>query len=382
MKCFKQGNTKVLFIANGGQIGGGNRSLVTLCQSFAQRSIQTLILVPQAGDFSNELKANKIDYIIKPTHLYTLAKPKLLLEIFKTILLLKKYKPDLIHANDIHCYKFYGRIAKWLNIPIVCHMRHFVEGDNADFLIDVLPDHILYNSAYNLKKTELGLRTRALKQVPRDVAYNFFYQEEYYKPELRAAQRQSFSINDEQIAITVVGNINPGKGHLDFINSIYLLSQQVPVELLAKLKVFIVGSDVTNSGLEAKCKALVESLNLGDLIEFTGFIGNSAAVYAATDLLIIPSKEEPFGRIAVEGILACKQIIAMDNSGLQEILSPLITPVLCKTGCDESLANALKQLISTGVDEESLLKDQASVAQLFSEDNQLNKLLDIYKSLM
>jgi glycosyltransferase involved in cell wall biosynthesis len=346
------------------------------------KGVQTLVLVPEAGDFTEELKAQRIEFRIKPTHLYTLAKPKLLLEIVKTILFLQRYKPNVIHANDIHCYKFYGRIAKWLNIPTICHMRHFVEGNNADFLIDVCPDYILYNSYYNLKKTEQGLGERPLKRVPRDVAYNFFYQEEYFKPELRTSQRKAFLLEEHDIAITVIGNINPSKGHIDFIQGIHLLSKQLPQDTLAKLKVFIVGSDVTNSGLETQCKSLVESLGLGYLIKFTGFIGNSAAVYAATDILVIPSEEEPFGRIAVEGILACKQIVAMNNSGLQEILSPLKTPVLCKSGSRNDFVQGLKKVLDEGFRPPELLDDQANVKALFSEQNQLTKLLNIYEKVL
>lgn len=373
---------KVLFTANGGKIGGGNRSLVTLCKSLATRNVQALVLVPEAGDFEQELAKQGIDYVLHPTHLYTLSKPKLLLTFLKTILLIKRFQPDVIHANDIHCYKFYGRIAKWLKIPIVCHMRHFIAGDKADFLIDALPDYILYNSEYNLLKTEKDLGERALKNVPRDVAYNFFYQAEYFKPEYRAEQRKGFALTDEQIAITVVGNINPGKGHLDFIQGIALLNQQAPEAVKAKLKVFIVGSDVTNSGLEAQSKALVKELGLDDMVTFTGFIGNTAAVYAASDILVIPSEEEPFGRIAVEGALACKQIVAMNNSGLKEILSPLKTPILCETGKAQALATALLTLAEKGVDEAQLQADQTSVQDLFSEENQLTKLLAIYQQVI
>jgi glycosyltransferase involved in cell wall biosynthesis len=377
-----EAKVKILFIANGGKIGGGNRSLVTLCQSLAKKNVESLVLVPEQGDFAQELAAQKIPFIVRATHLYTLSKPKLLWQLLKVFFLLKKYQPDVIHANDIHCYKFYGRIARLLKIPSVCHMRHFVEGDNADFLIDVLPDYILYNSEYNLIKTEQGLGERPLKKVPRDVAYNFFYQEEYFKPELRTPQREALSLGVDDIAITVVGNINPGKGHLNFIHGINCLVEQLPVALKDKLKVIIVGSDVTNSGLEEQCKALVKSLDLGDLIQFTGFMADAASVYAATDILVIPSEEEPFGRIAVEGVLACKQVIAMNNSGLKEILSPLQTPILCKTACQKDLASALERVITHGVQDDLLRQDQHSIKTLFSEENQLTKLLGIYDKVM
>jgi glycosyltransferase involved in cell wall biosynthesis len=373
--------SKVLFIANGSMIGGGNRSLVTLCNGLADRGIESRVYVPEIGEFSDELKKQKIDYIIQPTQLYVFSKIKIIIESLKIIVGIVKYKPSIIHANGIHCYKFYGRIAKLFHIPIVCHMRHFITGENSDFLVDALPNYILYNSHYNLVKTEDDLGDRLLRKVPRTVAYNFFHQHEYCKPELRAEQRALFALTAGQLAITVIGNINPGKGHLNFIDGVALFLSE-HVEYIEKIKFLIVGKDVNNSGLEQECIALVKKLGLGKSIFFKGFVADAAAVYAASDILVIPSEEEPFGRIAVEAILACKQVVAMNNSGLQEILEPLITPILCKTGCADSLAKGLEKAIEKPSNNELLEQDQATIAKLFSQDTQLSQLLEIYNNVL
>lgn len=370
---------KVLFVANGPMIGGGNKSLISLCNALNSKGISTRVLVPSRGPFEKELIKNRIDFVIQPTQIYVLPKFKIIIEVLKCYLLVRSYRPCVIHTNDIHCYKYFDRIANLLRIPIVCHMRHFTSLKTAEFLIDKLPRHFLYNSYYNKEKTEADFKGTPLQDVQSSVAYNFFDIAEYYKPILRKAERERLNLDLHQIAIVVVGNINRGKGHIDFIHGIKYFLTSHP-EYTEKLKVLIVGEDVTRSGLLNECKCLIDRLSLTKSIFFTGFMSNTAAVYAATDILVIPSEEEPFGRIAVEGVLAKKQIIANNTAGLKEILSPLSTPILYNRKNVRSFSNSLFSALTAKDADIKLASDQELVSIRFSEKTLVNELINIYEA--
>jgi glycosyltransferase involved in cell wall biosynthesis len=371
---------KILFIANSGQIGGGNKSLATIASSRQNKNIQLMIAVPSEGKFSILLKTLGIQFTIQATHLYLFPKWKIVIEFSKLLRLFLRYRPDIVHCNDIHCYKYFGIVAGIFKIPIICHMRHFVEADQIKSLIDRIPGYFLFNSRYNLEKTKKPLSLAGFGTVPTAVSYNYFYQNEYYQPQKRNNYRGRLCISENTTVMTLIGNINPLKGHMIFIKAIDIF---LNVHNYNNILFIIAGEDVTNSGIEKECREKISNLCLEDKVMMVGFQSDSASVYAGSDIIVIPSEEEPFGRVAVEAILARKQVVAFNNSGLKEILEPLKTPVLCSAETPENLCKGMiEAVVRLTNNEKDLMTDQKVVSENFSEQKQLGKLVELYESLI
>jgi glycosyltransferase involved in cell wall biosynthesis len=371
---------KVLFIANSEKIGGGNKSLLALCESLSSQGHQPSVIVPKKGQLQELLHQKSIKYFLLSTRFYDLPTLQIAQHIFRAFFIIRNLRPDVIHANDVYCYKYFAKIARFLKIPIVCHFRHFIDSNMAGYLLDVQPDLGIFNSVYNQKRT-LECGGQSIKNMNARVIYNFFDSNDYYQPPKRPILRNLFSIADDVTVFLVIGNINPGKGHLDLIQSIHKMKLDNLLDK-DKIKFLIVGEDVTGSGLGEKMMEQVEDLGLNKLIIFAGFQDDNAAAYAGADWVVIPSSEEPFGRVAVEAILARKPVVARNNSGLSEILSDLNTPILTNDDTVIALTKAIQKALITNIDQTLLLEDAEKVAQRFSKENQFDILLnEVYLNL-
>jgi len=368
---------KIMLVANSGKIGGGNRSLISICQELLVLGKEVRVVLPAIGVFKQELDELGIDNaVIGTSGCGRLASIKLIILQLAYVL---RFGPQIIHVNDIHSFKFYGLIGKLTGIKTVCHMRHFVQEEAFNYFLSSLPDKIVFNSTYNKNKTLNNIEENKLAINRSEVIYNSFIKENYFKPDTRAEQRNIFGYTDE-LVVGVVGNINPGKGHIVFLKSIPAIiknSNNNP----EKLRFIFVGEDVTGSGIYKECKDLIGDLGLDKVVSFFPFQNDIAPVYAALDVLVIPSEEEPFGRVAVEGLLAKRPIAAANNSGLAEILSAYKTPVLFDVQSSEDVVTKLCGLIDNLPSSESLGIDQCMASDYFSSKEQFGQLCSAYISL-
>ena len=69
-------------------------------------------------------------------------------------------------------------------------------------------------------------------------------------------------------------------------------------------------------------KAEVEHLGLGNKVYFTGYMDHKSLckLYKCADISVFPSTYEPFGIVALEGMLAGNPIVVSDIGGLNEIV--------------------------------------------------------------
>jgi glycosyltransferase involved in cell wall biosynthesis len=83
-----------------------------------------------------------------------------------------------------------------------------------------------------------------------------------------------------------------------------------------------------------------------DRIHLIGPIPEPWELVLAVDVLVVPSHEEPFGRVAVEGQRAGVAVLAADSAGLAEIVSDEVDGLLFAAGDSDDLARQLGRLMS------------------------------------
>lgn len=85
-----------------------------------------------------------------------------------------------------------------------------------------------------------------------------------------------------------------------------------------------------------------------DTVEFVGFVGGHdlPALYAAADCLVVPSRYEPFGLVALEAAAAGTVVVATDVGGLGEIVEPGVTGMSFPASDPAALAEAVSAVLS------------------------------------
>lgn len=81
-------------------------------------------------------------------------------------------------------------------------------------------------------------------------------------------------------------------------------------------------------------------------VVFAGFQDPVAPYLADADVVLVPSREEPFGNVAVEGMLAMRPVVASDVQGLSEIVRPGVTGLLVPPDDPVALADAVERLLT------------------------------------
>jgi glycosyltransferase involved in cell wall biosynthesis len=139
----------------------------------------------------------------------------------------------------------------------------------------------------------------------------------------RSAVREELGIAADAHVLTVVGQITPWKGQD--------LALRVAAGLLERgldVHVLVVGAPVftsqgtrhDNLGYQESLRELQSMLELNGRAHFLGEREDVPNVLAASDLTLVPSWEEPFGRIVVESMAMEVPVLATSRGGPAQIL--------------------------------------------------------------
>lgn len=136
----------------------------------------------------------------------------------------------------------------------------------------------------------------------------------------RDAARSMFGFSGRDFVLAIVGRVSFNqKGHDVLLRALPAIrSRYNDVRLL-------VAGDGED---DQRFNSLVEELGLSPLVTRAGWSDRMAAVYAAADLVLIPSRFEGLPLVALEAMYYRKPIVASDIDGLHEILPRgfLVTP--------------------------------------------------------
>ena len=361
---------KILYMATYSGISGASHSLINIILQMKNKGIEPVLIIPHRGPLEKELKKNNIDYkwITQYYWIVDRDKPKTIKDSFKWILkqtinyiqelriyyIIKREKINLVHINAITSSNGY-LAAKLSKVPLVWHIREFLEEDlnrdfrnrrkaisrlnNADALITVSDSvkdkykRILSNE--NLIRVYNGVDS----DIYKDIRNNLF--------------------EKEDIVLTLIGRYVPQKGHLDVI---YALNQLVK-SYKKEVKIRFVGDD-RNVAFLTELKKLVKELELDEYIEFMGYRSDVYNLWAETDIALVTSKAEAFGRVTIEAMLAGALVIGANTKGTAELISNKYG-LLYKQGDYINLS----EKIAFAIDNKEKMKNIVEISKKYAQEN-------------
>jgi len=331
------------------------------------------VFLPAQGAMAAELRKRDVLYSIVP-HEPLKDRLSFLIRILRYTLAVRKANPHLIHANDLFCHKFAAIAGKVLRIPVICHMRFSVDPTAVSYHLKPKPKAVVFNSEFT-RRSFLDANPGFDSSVRMEVIYNGFDPAQYFRPETRHEARASWNVRDEKV-IGILGNFAKVKGH-----EIFLEAARQLVARRDDLRFVIIGKDILENGRRKnELQELASSLGIHDSVHFAGFATDPGWALAGLDVLVVPSHFEPFGRVAVEGLLAGLPVVASRTGGLVEILEGVPDGYLIPPDNVQLLADAVAHALDKG--NKSMRRTQEMAQERFGSAECSRRLFQLYASVM
>src|SRR2546427_5419181 len=228
---------------------------------------------------------------------------------------LKKWGFDIVHAHVARDYTI-GAAAAWgIPQPKIVFTRHLLRPVRRHFFYRRVDAWIATTS--QILGTLLPLAPKTTTVIPNWVDLEKFS----YRP--HALHRP--------ITIGLLGQISPHKGHDDAIEAMRHLD--------GNFRLLVAGKG------EASYESVLKKQSANLPVEFPGFV-SLPEFFQKTDILIVPSWEEPFGIVLLEAMATGIPVVATGRGGPLDIISSPLEGVLVPPRDPRALANAIQAVAS------------------------------------
>lgn len=368
----------VLFIERNGDIqGGGHISLINMLRHFDRRYFSPYFVCSSEGTLLNRVKNMGIAAeTITIRSLKGLNLLSMLSGILKLSRLVKKWDIKIIHSNagTTRDTLYSALTARLMGIPFIWHVRVIELGGILDRILVIFSTKIIAIS--NAVKE----RFHWLKDGNKiRVLYNGIDLDEFQLDIDSSLIRSELKIYKNEIVIGIVGQLIPWKGHRYLFESVEAFRKKV-----SNVKLLIVGDEVPKgSGYRKKLANFACELGLEDHIIFTGFREDIPSIMAAINVFVLPSLDEPFGRVLLEAMAMGKPVVATNSGGVPEIVVNGETGILVPPKDVKAMADAIYFLVTNKDKAQKMGRNgRKRVEEFFTIQQNVQRIEDIYRDVL
>jgi glycosyltransferase involved in cell wall biosynthesis len=182
------------------------------------------------------------------------------------------------------------------------------------------------------------------------------------------AKRQTWGLPEGVTLGLFAGNAQTPRKNLD---TVLRALAQVP-----ELQLVVAG---TTTG--TTYPQLVASLDLSKRVHFLEHRSDVPELMKAVDLLVFPSRYEPFGLVVIEAMAAGLPVITAATTGAAEIITPECGIVLSEPDDIQALARALSLLTSDRGQRHEMGQAARTIAQQYSWTSMAQTYVDLFEEL-
>lgn len=335
---------KILVLNTSSKISGAERSLVDVLEVIS--TIYTpILIIPSKGEFYKCLEGKVIIEIVKLIRLKRKNSfkeqicncLKIVKHIFKLNQIIKRYKINIIYANNNSALIYAVLLKIFTGKVIVCHVRDNLNNKILILMYGIFCDKIFCTSEH------------IKKQIPFKGKVELIFNgidTSIWKPTFQYSNKikDELGINHKSILIAHIGQLIPWKRHGLFIEVAKKIIQTSEYDI----HFVIIGDDMFDDypDYTYSLKEKVKVLNIQSKFSFLNFKNNFIEYLNGIDILVHLAYNEPFGRVVIEAMALEKPVITVLDGGPSEIVSNGKSGYLVKYPSAANIAHKIKTIIS------------------------------------
>lgn len=267
--------------------------------------------------------------------------------VYRVVRSLRRHQADLVHTNSLKAHLLGGLAARMARLPLIWHVRDLLEEGEG---LGVIRQAAATCRPRVIAISEAVARQFAGLHLPVTVVPNGVPLERFTPGEPPGALRSEWGLTSGEQVVMCLGRLTPWKGHRTLLQAFAQVVAQRPEARLLVVGEVAFWADEYGEEL----RALADRLDLNGRVIWAGFRADVPELLRLCEVLVLPSRNEPFGRVLIEAMATAKPVVATNSGGAPEIVVPNETGLLVPPEDAQGLAEALLQLLSDGALRERL----------------------------
>lgn len=390
---------KVLRIINRLNLGGPTFNAAYLSK-FLAPEFETLLVAGMKSD-----SEESSEFIVKNLDLHPVYIPEMYRELnpfrdyksyFKIRKLIKEFKPDIVHTHAAKAGAVGRLAAAHEGVPVIVHTFHghifhsyFSPAKTRVFLeieryLAKRTTKIITLS--QIQKKELSSIYKVAPPEKFEIIPLGFDLEKFEtgQEEKRKKFRQAYNLDEDEIAIGIVGRLVPVKNHSLFLKALSIVAGKTS----KRVRAFIIGDGDERSNIELNARQLGLKFNNEDhtqknILTFTSWIRDIDVSNAGMDIIVLTSNNEGTPVSLIEAQASGKPVVSTSIGGIEDIVVQNKTALLSPINDDQALATNLLNLIEDDALRAEFSKSGADfVRNKFSYRRLCTDMARFYNSLL
>ena len=370
---------RVLYLTNNPNLGSTARVLQEWLLVAVARGDAPCVVAQAEGPLPAWLRTNNVPVLIDQMPWFERRRPwRSLWHAARVARWARRQGVDVIHCNEHNVYPFALVLRRFLDQPLVCHVRYKVEAGFARWAFRPpkrVPDFLIWTSQQ--QRDDSAEAMRGLVPAERQAVIPLGLDAEQFAANINTSEaRQQLGIPEGAIAIGTASALRPRKRIHEFVEMFHRLAPKHPHT------VAVIAGDAV-AGDEAYRDEVFNQIKYGGFAErfiLTGHLDDIQPFVKAIDIFVSTSEYETFGMSVCEAMACSKPVAGYTGGSIAEVVGD--TGLIVETGDVDGLTEAVSRLLSSDELRAELGRQaRRRVIEKFSPAASYQQLTEIYSRL-
>ncbi|MCL5997033.1 MAG: glycosyltransferase family 4 protein [Chloroflexi bacterium] len=293
--------------------------------------------------------------------------------VLKTVLLVRKHHIEVVYSIDRGVSpQLAALVSRVTGIPFVLTAAYPFYPRNGLMARFVLRQaaRIPVHSCYLLEYLKPYVKDATVFSV---IPYGLKL--DRYDPGLDGSRvRRAYNIAPDEAMVVMMGRLNQYKGQDDLIKAAAIVVDQYP-------NAHFLISGRGPEALKRHLEGLIADLNVGRQVKLVGYVPSVSEFVAAADIVTMPSWEEPFGLVALEGMAMAKPVVSTRAGGVPEFVIDRQVGLLVPPRQPAELAQAIIQLIADPARAKAMgYEGRQRVEKYYTAQRYIDRMTEVIRS--